>query len=112
MASMCVRYAEGFTTDSKAVAVLYVYRVDEGRVITYASPTTGCASGYALVDNADYIRFNTAATTQAAPVNWPEIFNLSVSDGATLSVAILAVWISAFKFKALWRALNPDGEKE
>lgn len=110
MASYCV----SSTTVSSAVGnVIVPYFVFSGS--TAVSPTaSGCASNAIILDNAAYVQLQTIATTQAQPVTitWPEIFNLSVSDGATLSVAILAVWVSAFAYRTLRRVLNQDGEKE
>lgn len=39
-------------------------------------------------------------------------FQLSISEGAQVSAAILGVWATAWCCKALVRALNSDGEKE
>lgn len=46
--------------------------------------------------------------TQAPNFPW----NLSVSEGAQISAAILGVWAFAWCFRALRRALNSDGNPE
>lgn len=37
-------------------------------------------------------------------------FNLSLSEGALLSAAVAAVWVTAWCIRALVRAVNVDGE--
>lgn len=83
-----------------------------------ASPTTGCpsASPYMVLDNTEYLRLQTAAnyagSSGSTTINWPDIFNLSVTDGAALSVAILGVWVSAWAYRTLRRVLQPDGNSQ
>lgn len=109
--ALCASYTPA-NTNTGARLVVYVVQDTGGAAV---KPTaSGCANGMPLLENAEYIAYQTVATTQAPPVTitWPDLFNLSPADGATLSVAILAVWVSAWAYRTLRRVLNPDGAKE
>jgi len=67
-------------------------------VQVYAASPAPC-SGYVVLTPAEY------AHLAANP------FNLSYQDGATVAGAVASVWLLAWVFRALVRALGSDGDE-
>lgn len=91
---------------------------------TMSDASTQCARQYVIVDTGSFQAFVAGAASGGAPqftaqeiaalkfqAANPSPFNLSISDGALVSGAIVGTWAVAWAARQFVRALGSDGEE-
>lgn len=104
----CVTGVPVKTTTGKTVAALAFSSTENYPGCTEFVVLTSSAFN-SLASMSTVTSGNVSVTCPDPSISWPDIFNISASDGALLSLAILGVWVSAYCIKLLYRALNVGG---